>query len=251
MKVLCITQARLGSSRLPNKVLMEIYEKKSLIDCHMERVRRSKLISKHVIAVPDNNENLTLKRHCVERGYEYFGGSETDVLKRFFDLAKNECMNKNDLIVRLTGDCPLICPNLIDFVIENHLSTQTDYSSLDLNFHPRGFDVEVFTLTALNEAHNSCKDIALREHVTPFIYDVSNSFSVQSVHCGKPNWSNYRLCVDYQCDLELIVSIAKNLQSWSLAGHTQICRLLDQDHTLRNINIECMQLNTFTVQNRN
>lgn len=241
MNILCITQARLGSTRLADKVLLEIIDNQTLVDCHMARVGRSKLVSKHILAIPESKQNLTLKEHCEHREYSCFTGCEYDVLTRFKELAQHECLQEDDLIVRLTGDCPLICPDLIDFVIDRHLTAKKDYTSLDLRYHPRGFDVEVFNYRALLKAHKSCVDIDFREHVTPYIYDATNNFRLQSVSCGNVKWSKYRLCIDYKEDLELIISIARKLKDWLNADHKEICNFLDENYSLSDINSQSVQ----------
>ena len=118
MKIVAIIQARMGSTRLSNKV-MRLINNKPMIELLLKRISKSKLINQIVVATSKNNENLPIIRHVEDLGFKCEQGSENDVLDRYLQVAKN---NKADFIVRITGDCPLIDPILIDKCIEKSIN---------------------------------------------------------------------------------------------------------------------------------
>ncbi|HCK04729.1 MAG TPA: glutamate-1-semialdehyde aminotransferase, partial [Methylophilaceae bacterium] len=125
MKVIAIVQARMGSTRLPNKMLKKI-GKKSLIQIVMSRLSMSKKIDKIILATSIAKNNDTLVSHVKKLGYDCYRGSENNVLERFFLAAKKY---DAEVIVRITGDCPLVDHDLVDMVINNFLNNKVDYSS--------------------------------------------------------------------------------------------------------------------------
>jgi len=163
MKVLAIIQARMGSSRLPNKVLLELVGK-PVIQHVIERVKKSKQIDEVVVATSIEKNNLELINVCTSFGTRIFVGSENDVLDRFYQLAK--IMNP-EIIVRITADCPLIDAKLIDKVIEKYKSSNADYVN-NKNF-PDGMGCEVFSIEVLKKAWENAVYSSEREHVTPYI----------------------------------------------------------------------------------
>ena len=145
-KVLAIIQARMGSTRLPGKVLKKI-NNISLIEILLKRLEKSRLINKTIIATSTNKENDELVSAVRRLGIEVFRGSENDVLRRYYDAAKLYNFNT---IVRITGDCPIIDPNIVDDVISLYQKSNVDYASnTEPPTFPDGLDVEVFSLNAL------------------------------------------------------------------------------------------------------
>jgi len=204
MAVICITQARLGSSRLPSKVMMKI-QGKPLLQYHLERAALAHSIDQHIVATTDKVIDLAIAEFCAEHGYNCFRGDEQDVLKRFYDAATVAGAQPDDIIVRLTGDCPLIAPELIDKAIESHQARSgTDYSHISKDYYPRGFDAEVFSMQTLTEAYLEATREAEREHVTPFIYNHPQRYQLNSVTGSTTAASRLRLCVDEPPDFELI-----------------------------------------------
>lgn len=217
-KTVLITQARTGSTRLPGKVLMEINQM-PLLKIHLDRLKKSKKIDKIIVATTDCAEDNIIEKLASEWGYEVFRGSENDVLDRFYQAVKNI----NPLwVVRVTSDCPLIDPVLIDKVIEVTQSASKDYGSnvIDETF-PDGQDVEVFKFSALESAWKSAKKESEREHVTPYIRNNSNQkgkniFSSIS-HKNNIDYSKIRITVDEPKDFELINKVITELginKSW-------------------------------------
>ncbi len=218
LKTVLITQARIGSTRLPGKVLMEINQT-PLLKIHLDRLKKSKNIDKIIVATTDNVEDNIIDKLASEWGYEVFRGSENDVLDRFYKAVKD----LNPLwVVRVTSDCPLIDPILVDKVIEVTQAESEDYGSnaIDETF-PDGQDVEVFKFTALENAWMNAKKESEREHVTPYIKNNSNRkgeniFSLLS-YKNNIDYSKIRMTVDEPSDFELINKVITELgfnKSW-------------------------------------
>lgn len=200
-----ITQARTGSTRLPGKVLKEI-NGKSLLQIHLDRLKKCKSVSEIIVATTTNSEDQIIFDKAIEWGFDAYKGSESDVLDRFYQAVKNK---NADWIVRVTSDCPLIDPILIDDVINFVHSNNKDYGANILveNF-PDGQDIEVFKFSALEAAWKNAKLLSEREHVTPYIRnntDVKggNLFSAINYPCNF-DFSKIRMTVDESKDFELI-----------------------------------------------
>ena len=165
-KVLAIVQARVGSTRLPGKVLKKV-NGKPLIEILFHRLSQSKNIDKIILATSASAENDTLA-HMVEKlGFDVFRGSENNVLERYYSAAKKY---QPEMVVRITGDCPIIGPKLVDEIISLYEKENADYASnTNPPTYPDGLDVEVFSIDSLEEANKKAKTSHEREHVTPFI----------------------------------------------------------------------------------
>jgi spore coat polysaccharide biosynthesis protein SpsF (cytidylyltransferase family) len=212
MKILAITQARVGSTRLPRKVL-KLVKGKTLLEIHLSRILQSKKISKLIVATTIESEANKIITIAKKLGVDSFKGSVNNVLERFYLAALPE---NPDYVVRLTSDCPLVDSHLIDGVINKCVSNKYDFvsNSLDPTF-PDGMDVEVFKFSALKEAYKKAVLKSDLEHVTPYIWRNSsvkgkNRFNSFSVRCDK-DFSKYRLTVDTQDDFDLIEKIIFHL----------------------------------------
>ncbi len=211
LKTVLITQARIGSTRLPGKVLMEV-NGTTLLKIHLDRLKKSKKVDKIIVATTDNDEDNKIEKLATVWGYEVFRGSENDVLDRFYQAVKNI----NPLwVVRVTSDCPLIDPKLVDDVITYALKFNCDYCSNTLveNF-PDGQDIEVFKFSALEYAWSNAKKISDREHVTPYIRELSNHkgnniFSAINFD-NDSKYAKIRMTVDELKDYELIKIVLEN-----------------------------------------
>ncbi len=218
LKTVLITQARTGSTRLPGKVLMEV-DRTPLLRIHLDRLKKSKNVDKIIVATTDCADDNVIEKLATEWGYEVFRGSENDVLDRFYQAVKN----LNPIwVVRVTSDCPIIDPMLVDEVIEVTKSGNKDYGSnaIDETF-PDGQDVEVFKFTALETAWKNAKKESEREHVTPYIRNNSNlkGENIFSSISYKNNidYSKIRMTVDEPSDFELINKVITELgfnKSW-------------------------------------
>lgn len=207
-----ITQARIGSTRLTGKVLKEI-NGESLLQIHLDRLKKCKSVSEIIVATTTNSEDQIISKKAIEWGFGSFIGSEMDVLDRFYQSVKDR---KVKWIVRVTSDCPLIDPVLVDNVINFVKVNNKDYGSNTLieNF-PDGQDIEVFKFTALEHAWKNAKLKSEREHVTLFIKNNSDFynkhiFSAINYDCDF-DFSKIRMTVDEIRDFELIKILINNL----------------------------------------
>ena len=212
VKTLCIVQARVGSTRLPGKVLKTIGGK-TLLETHLERALKSKKITKLKVATTIEAGADEIVTIANKLGVGSFNGSINDVLERFYLCALSE---NPDYVVRLTSDCPLIDPLEIDKVIGKCIMGKYDYvaNTLELTF-PDGMDVEIFTFSALRIAYQKAVSKSDREHVTPYIRRNSSvkggkMFSSFSVRYPE-DFSRYRLTVDTQEDFNLIKNLIIHL----------------------------------------
>lgn len=209
MVIEAFIQARMGSTRLPGKVLMEV-EGRPLLDYLVERVAQAKEIAKIVILTTSKNSDDPIAHFCQEKKLPYFRGSEEDVLERYYQAA---VLRKPEGIVRITADCPLIDPEVIDQVVQvfRKGSPPFDYVSngLERTF-PRGLDVEVFTYQALEKAYLEAKLPEEREHVTPYFYRHPELFHIGKVSLS-PSQAQHRWTVDTPEDFDLIRLIIEHL----------------------------------------
>jgi len=218
IKTVLVTQARLGSTRFPGKILKEI-NGKSLLQIHLERLKLCKKVSKIIVATTIKEEDTSVYNKALKLGFHAFSGSELDVLDRFYQAVKNE---NAEWIVRVTSDCPLLDPVLVDKVITCVKENNMDYGSNGLIEHfPDGQDVEVFKFSALEIAWKNAKLLSEREHVTPYIRNNSNGkgnglFSAINYPCTS-DYSRIRMTVDEVEDFELIKILVQKLgteKSW-------------------------------------
>lgn len=203
--VVAIVQARMGSKRLPGKVLKTI-EGKPLIEILFHRLSRSKAINTIILATSEHPENDVLATTVETMGYDVFRGSEDDVLNRFYHAAKKY---RSDIIVRITGDCPIIDPKVVDDVVECFINNDVDYASnVEPPTYPDGLDVEAFSFSALELAHANATSIFDREHVTPFIRDRGNFKKINFTY--STNVSKERWTVDTAQDFEVVQNICRH-----------------------------------------
>jgi len=230
---LAIVQARVSSSRLPGKVLKPILGQPMLAR-QLERVQRSRQLTQVVVATSTMTDDDPIVDLCHQLGIDCFRGSLMDVLDRFYQAAKPY---EAETIVRLTGDCPLTDPGLIDQVITFHRDGNFDYTSnaLEPTF-PDGLDVEVIRFLALEQAWQDATLPSQREHVTPFIYQQPDRFHLGSYR-GSVDQSHLRWTVDEPADFDLVTRIYNQLYPKNAAFTTsEILAFLDQDPALRTLN---------------
>ncbi len=204
MKIVAIIQARMGSNRLPGKVLMDLAGEPMLGRC-VNRVRRAHTVDEVVIATTVEPADEVIVNLCIERGWACFRGSETDVLDRYYRTAQ---IHQADIIVRITSDCPLIEPEVIDRVVQEFLQRQpqVDYASntlSDSRTFPRGLDTEVMNFEGLERAWREDDNPAWREHVTPYLYRNPNLFWLFRV-TNEVDYSHLRWTVDTPEDLAFV-----------------------------------------------
>ncbi len=206
-KIIAIVQARMGSTRFPGKVLKKV-NNQSLIQILLSRLSKAKNLNSVVVAISDSKNDDPLAEHINTLGYDLFRGSENDVLARYYEAAKRL---EPDAVVRITGDCPLIDPTLVDSVIEKFFESNADYASnIEPPTYPDGLDIEVFKYNLLKDSFINAKTSLEREHVTTFIRNNKNYNKVFLVN--KLNLSNERWTVDEPEDFEVISQIIKYFQ---------------------------------------
>jgi spore coat polysaccharide biosynthesis protein SpsF len=230
--IVAIIQARMCSTRLPGKVMKDISGKPMLWHV-IYRVKYSKLINKIVVATSTNKEDDIIENFCKENRILFYRGDEEDVLKRYYEAAKIYNGNK---IVRITSDCPLIDPEIVDIVIKEHLKDEVDYTSntIERTF-PRGLDTEVFNFEALERANEMAKEKYQREHVTIFIYENPHLFKIKNVRNFK-DLSHLRWTVDEERDLIFVREIYKRLYKGNIFFMRDILEVLEKEPDLKRIN---------------
>lgn len=209
MKTVCIIQARMGSTRLPGKVMLDLCGK-TVLEHVIQRVKRVKNIDEIVIATTIDKKDDVIVEEAMKCGVKVFRGSEEDVLSRYYYAAKE---NKADVVVRITSDCPLIDQEITQKTIDYYLINKDkfDYVSntLERTF-PRGLDTEVFSFKVLEKAFNEAILQRDREHVTPYIWDNPEMFNL-GCYKSDVDYSKYRWTLDTEEDFELIKRIYEKL----------------------------------------
>ena len=212
MKVLLITQARIGSTRLTGKVLLSI-GKETLLSVHLKRLRKCTTINQIVVATTFEDGGERLVDICKESEVDYYQGSLEDVLDRFYQAS---IQYRPDWVVRVTSDCPLLDSRVVDQVVRKALETNVDYcANIITEDFPDGQDVEVFKFSALQRAWKEATLKSEREHVTPYIRNNSDLkggelFTAHDVKCHS-NFNSIRMTVDEEADLIAIRRLINEL----------------------------------------
>ena len=201
-----IVQARMNSSRLPGKVLKEVLGK-TLLEYQLERLKRVINTGKIIVATTIYPIDDPIVALCNRLSVSTYRGSESDVLSRY---AEASILFLSQTVVRITADCPLIDPMLIDRTIDFYRRCSFDYVSTDHATYPRGMDVEVFSTDMLQMANSNTMQPTDREHVTPYFYQNPDRFSI-GTYSEDLQASHYRLTVDTPEDFQLIQILLENL----------------------------------------
>lgn len=209
MKTGAIIQARMGSTRLPGKVMMNIDEENPALYYVITQLQHSKLLDKIVVATTILKEDDKIAEFAHRMNIDCFRGSSLDVLERYYECAKKFSIST---IVRITADNPLIDPTIVDATIEKFNSGLYDYvtNCLTRTF-PHGTEVEVFSFQALEKAHCNAITPSEREHVTPYFYNNPTTFSILNVSHSQ-DISHLRWTVDRRDDLELVQTIVSKIK---------------------------------------
>lgn len=235
--IIAITQARMSSSRLSGKVLMPILGY-PMVWQQLLRTRCAKKIDNSIIATSTDPTDDVLATFLQQMDHSVYRGSLNNVLSRYYHCAK---MFGAQHVVRLTADCPLIDPAVIDAVITTHLKDDNDYTST--LHYPLGMSVEVFKFDVLETAYFEASIRAQREHVTLFIYQHPERFKLGEV-IFKDDLTNLRLTVDYPEDFQCISRIYEQLHPNNHQFALEdILKLLNEKPELRRINAHCIQNN--------
>lgn len=238
MRSVVIVQARTGSSRLPGKVLLEVAGK-SLLEIEIGRLQRALLPDALCVATTDKPGDSAIEELCRKLGIPCYRGSEDDVLGRYYEAAK---YMRADEIVRVTADCPLIDPDVLDLIVEKRRNTGADYASNTLKrTFPRGLDVECFTYAALASAYSEAKLPWEREHATPFIHSRPERFVLANLEDDRDE-SDHRWTVDTPEDFQLL-SLVLDRFSHDLSGfrYRDVLALLNENPDWRKINAHIEQ----------
>lgn len=240
MKTCAIIEARMTSSRLPGKILLPVLGK-PLLELLVERLKRAKTLDYIIIATTSNACDDPVERLANSLGVGCFRGSEEDVLSRVLSAAKyHSC----DIIVEITGDCPLIDPEIVDTLVTIYQQNSYDYVSnvLKLTF-PNGMDTQVFSTATLAKVEELTDDPVDHEHVSLYIYEHPEIFSLFNYESGLPEkYWNLRLTVDTQEDFELIKRIYETIYPKKPEFIlSDIIRLLDDERELLDINRHIQQ----------
>ena len=228
----CIIQARMGSSRLPEKVLAKIDNKNPLLHFVLEQLKFSKFLDKIVVATTNLNEDNAIVKFLENQNIEFFRGSSDDVLDRYYQCAKKFSFLT---IVRVTSDNPLIDPIIVDKVIAKFQSDKFDYVSNTINrTYPYGTEVEAFSFKTLKIIWKNSKKPSEREHVTPYIYNNFEKFQTYNVENPK-NLSHFRWTVDRENDLQLVKLIISKITKRPILMN-DVLELIKKDKKLIEIN---------------
>ena len=201
-KVLAVVQARMGSTRLPGKVMKPLAGK-TLIEVLISRLRKAKTLDEVLVATTTEKTDDVLAAHCKSKRIPVFRGSSEDVLKRYVDACRKYSAS---VVVRITGDCPLADPQLVDSLIRSFAKQKVDYlSNTNPPSYPDGLDIEVFTVEALEKAADRASSAYQREHVTPYIYQ-SGNFKTGNF-ANQDDFSKERWTVDESNDLKVVDDI--------------------------------------------
>ena len=237
MRVVTIIQARMGGTRLPGKVLMDIAGA-TMLARTVERARQASLVDETVVATTTDLRNDAVVKECARLGVRVFRGSEEDVLDRYCRAAK---AHSAEAVVRVTSDCPLIDAGVMDEVIAEFLENRPDYAANTLErTYPRGLDTEVMSLDALGRAWREAKKDSEREHVTVHIYRNPDVFRLLSVKCDA-DYSRHRWTVDTPEDLSFVREVYGHLGPEGDFSWRDVLALVEGEPELSAINASVRQ----------
>jgi len=229
--VIAVIQARMSSTRLPGKVMREVCGRPLLWHL-VNRLRRCMLLDGMIVATSTEGSDDVIERWCAENSVDCYRGEIDDVLTRFCGAAAHSGANT---IVRITADCPLIDPVIVDRVVDKYSRGGCDYVATATCF-PDGLDVEIFSAAAIERAAKLAMHTSEREHVTPYIREHPGKFSVAYVYL-RSDLSHMRWTVDDERDLKLVTKIFEALGPDGEAfGMQEILELLGKDPSLIEIN---------------
>ena len=249
-KTVAIIQGRMASSRLPDKIMKDIFGK-PMLAWVVDQVRKARLIDQVVVATTLDPSDDAVEVYCHENQILCYRGSMHDVLDRFYQAAK---IYQADVVVRFTADCPLLDPQLVDRVLEAFFAAGADFAANRLpppftRTFPIGLDTEVVTFAALERAWNEATAKHDREHVMPYLYEVENRFNVVRVeHDQDFGW--VRWTVDTPTDLELIRKLAERIQNKPSFTWQEVLDIYLHEPGLAEINANIKHRTMFDVDER-
>ena len=239
-KTVAIIQARMGSTRLPGKVMKKLCGQ-TILAHDIERVKQARTLDDIVVATTISDADDIIFTESLKCGVKVFRGSEKDVLSRYYFAATEHGAN---IVVRITSDCPLIDPKVIDNIVAFFKEGGYDIvanvgSDLSKRTYPRGLDTEVFSYAALQEAYNNANEIYQREHVTPYIYENAKRLFYFK---NDVDYSQYRWTLDTEEDWQLIQKLYEHLYHGKHDFYlADILNLIEQNPELCEINKDIEQ----------
>jgi len=237
MNIITIIQARMGSTRLPGKVMLDLCGKTVLARV-VERVQRSRRAGDVVVATTTQPADDRVLEECMRLGAKVFRGSESDVLDRYYRAAKQSAA---DAIVRICSDCPLIDPEIVDRTIQSFLDEQADYASNALErSYPRGLDTEIMTWDALERCWREARAFYQRSHVTPYIYENPRQFKIVRVR-SEEDYSDCRWTLDTPEDLKFIRAIYDRMEDKERFSWRDVLQVLEEEPELAELNQHILQ----------
>jgi spore coat polysaccharide biosynthesis protein SpsF len=237
MKIVAIIQARMGSSRLPGKILRRLLDD-TVLGHVVKRARAAGKIDQVVVATTLSSMDEVVVREAERLGVTATRGSEVDVLDRFYRAARQV---QADVIVRITSDCPLLDPALVDDMVGKFMSLKAGGASVDylsntvIRTYPRGLDAEVFTFDALEKAHTQAASTAEREHVTPYLYRHSEVFRIEQ-YTGQQDLSHHRWTLDTIEDWQLLSAIFDHFGRPDFST-AEVCDFLNEHPAIACLNV--------------
>jgi spore coat polysaccharide biosynthesis protein SpsF len=232
VKVVAIIQARMGSTRLPGKVLQKLAGETMLIRV-VKRLRCARLIEDVLVATTDRASDDAIVAECRRYSVPVFQGDESDVLDRYFKAAQSAAA---EIVVRITSDCPLIDPEITDKTIRAFMGTSPDYASNTLvRTYPRGLDTEVISMPALVRAWQEARRPYEREHVTPYIFEHPAEFMCLPV-TGEQDYSAHRWTVDTPEDFEFVQVIYERLKGKGEFSWREVLGVVEREPELLELN---------------
>jgi spore coat polysaccharide biosynthesis protein SpsF len=237
MRIVSIIQARMGSTRLPGKIMKDLGGA-TVLACVVRRVRRVRLLGEVIVATTKEPADDVVLQESRRLSVQVFRGDETDVLDRYYRAAQ---WAKAEAIVRITSDCPFLEPEIIDKVVLGFLDRQPDYASNTLErTYPRGLDTEVITQETLACAWEEAQQTYQRSHVTPYIYENPSRFRILSV-TGDTDYSSHRWTIDTPEDLTFIRAVYERLGNHECFTWRDVLSLLAREPALMDLNRQVIQ----------
>jgi spore coat polysaccharide biosynthesis protein SpsF (cytidylyltransferase family) len=233
MKTVAIIQARMGSSRLPGKMLMPIFREMGALELMLVRLRKAATLDLLAVATTTDRQDAPLVDVCARLQVPCFRGQVEDVLDRFYQAAR--ALGTPDVLVRLTGDCPLHDPAVLDKVVAHFRTRACDYASnVNPPTFPDGLDTEVFSAAALERTWREAKLPSEREHVTPYLRNHPERFRLSNV-THTTDLSPLRWTLDEERDLAFFRSVYEELGRTEF-GLEDVLRVLAEAPSLQTLN---------------
>jgi spore coat polysaccharide biosynthesis protein SpsF len=240
---LVIIQAHIASTRLPAKVMKKIKDKEVLLHVY-ERCLRAKKVDKVVIATSTNKENDEIENFCEKYNISCFRGSENDVLDRYYQCAK---VYNPDIVIRITSDCPLLEPKLIDYWVSNMEKDKIEFVEEEKELYT-GFGLDIFSMEALEKMKRLSTKDKQKEHVIGYYLDNSNKFSTKKYPLNeelKYLYRPYRLTLDTVEDFNLINMLYEKFYKNNFADLKDVVNFIDQNKDILSFNSDIKQKNYY------